>query len=205
MTVLEPSSYPHIERHAQHLFGAIARLAPGVSVQQAKDELVATEQAIAGENPEIAGWTASVFRFRDDLSLSSREPLLLLLGAAAVLLLIACINVANLLVVRGAARSQEIAVRHALGASRGRLVRQLVMEGMAVGVAGGILGVAAAAASLGGIRRLVPISAVPRAGDIGMQLSVLVFALLATLATVVIFGLWPALRLSRGQLALDVT
>jgi len=200
MTVVEPSTYPKIERHAQHLFGAIARLAPNTTVQQANAELVATETALANENSEIAGWTASVFPFRDDLSLSSRQPLLLLLGAAAALLLIACINVANLLVVRGAARSQEIAVRQALGASRSRLVRQLVIEGIVLGLAGGVLGVAAASASLGAIRRLVPSSAVPRADDITMQPSVLAFALVATLVTVLIFGLWPALRLSGGHL-----
>ena len=169
MTVVEPSTYPHIERHAQHLFGAIARLAPGVSVERANDELVATEREVANENSEIAGWTASVFRLRDDLALSSRQPLLLLLGAAGVLLLIACINVANLLVVRGTARGQEIAVRQALGASRSRLVRQLVIEGVVLGVAGGVLGVAAAATSLGAIRKLVPSTAVPRADDITMH------------------------------------
>ncbi len=200
MTVVEPSTFPHIERHAQHLFGAIARLAPKATVEQARDELAATERALANENSEIAGWTASVFRLRDDLALSSSQPLLLLLGAAGVLLLIACINVANLLVVRGAARSQEIAVRQALGASRGRLVRQLVIEGVVLGIAGGVLGIAAAAASLGGIRKLVPSAAVPRADDITMQPSVLAFALVATLVTVLVFGLWPALRLSGGQL-----
>jgi len=200
MTVLEPSTYPKIERHAQHLFGSIARLAPNGSVEQASAELLATERAVASENSEIAGWTASVFLLRDDLALSSREPLLLLLGAAAVLLLIACINVANLLVVRCATRGQEIAVRQALGATRGRLVRQLVIEGIVLGLVGGGLGVAAASASLGAIRRLVPSAAVPRADDITMQPSVLAFALVATLVTVMIFGLWPALRLSGGQL-----
>ena len=184
------------------LFGAIARLAPNATVKQANDELVATERAVASENSEIAGWTASVFRLRDDLALSSRQPLLLLLAAAGVLLLIACINVANLLVVRGTARSQEIAVRQALGASRRRLVRQLVIEGVVLGIAGGVLGVAAAAASLGAIRELVPSAAVPRADDISMQPAVLAFALVATLVTVLVFGLWPALRLSGsgGQL-----
>ena len=200
MTVVEPSTYPHIERHAQHLFGAIARLAPNATIERANDELVATERAVASENPEIAGWTASVFRLRDDLALSSRRPLLLLLAAAGVLLLIACINVANLLVVRGTARSDEIAVRQALGASRTRLVRQLVLEGVVLGVAGGVLGVAAAAASLGAIRRLVPSAAVPRADDISMQPAVLGFALVATLITALVFGLWPAVRLSGGQL-----
>jgi putative ABC transport system permease protein len=200
MTVVEPSTYPHIERHAQHLFGAIARLAPNATVEQANAELVATERALANENPEIAGWTASVFRLRDDLALSSRQPLLLLLAAAGVLLLIACINVANLLVVRGVTRSQEIAVRQALGATRARLVRQLVIEGVVLGMAGGILGIAAAAASLGAIRRLVPSAAVPRADDITMQPGVLAFGLIATLVTVLVFGLWPALRLSGGQL-----
>ena len=200
MTVVEPSTYPHIERHAQHLFGAVARLAPGATVKGANDELAATERDIASENSEIAGWSASVFQLRDDLALGARQPLLLLLGAAGVLLLIACINVANLLVVRGVTRSQEIAVRQALGATRGRLLRQLVIEGVVLGAAGGLLGIAAAAASMGAIRELVPSAAVPRANDITVQPSVLAFGLVATLVTVLVFALWPALRLSGGQL-----
>ena len=204
ITVAEFSTYSHIEKHAQHLFGALARLAPNATLEQARAELYETEVALAEENPDIAGWTASVFQFSDDLSLSSREPLLLLSSAAGVLLLIACINVANLLVVRGATRSQEIAVRQALGATHDRLVRQLAIESVVLGVVGGCLGVAAAAASLGAIRRLTPTSAVPRAAEIGMQPSVLAFALVATVVTALIFGLWPALRVSNDQLGAEL-
>ena len=203
MTVVELSSYSNVERHAQHLFGAVARLRAGATIDGARAELYRTETQIAAENPEIAGWTASVFALSDDLSLNTREPLLILLGASLLLLLIACINVANLLLVRGAARSREIAVRQALGASRGRLASQLLVESVVLALAGGGLGVLLAAVAVRAIREMLPFGVIVRAGDIGMSAPVLVFALGASLLAALVFGGWPALRAGSGS-ALDV-
>jgi putative ABC transport system permease protein len=136
VTVVEPSIYPRVENHAQHLFGSVARLRPGVTLEQAQADLYAAEVRIAAANPVIAGWTANVFPLRGELSLGTREPLLVLLAAAG--LVIGCINAANLLLARGAARQRELALRQALGASRARLVVQLLVESTVLSLALGL-------------------------------------------------------------------
>jgi putative ABC transport system permease protein len=136
----------------------------------------------------------------DDLSQGVRGPLLLLLAAAALVLLIACINFANLLLVRGAGRAREMAVRQALGASRGRLVSQLLVESLTFGVLGGALGVLVAAVAIRGIRRMLPAGAIARAGDIHLDWSVLAFAIVLSILSALLFGLWPALRSSAFSL-----
>ena len=200
VTVVEFTSYPSVERHAQHLFGAIARLKPGVTLDAARADLNATEVQVAHENPEIAGWTASVFPLSEDLSLGTRGPLLVLLGAAMLVLLIACANVANLLLVRGAARGREIAVRQALGASRGRLVAQLVVESVLLAFAGAAIGVALAGMALRVLRGAIPAGVIPRTGGFGLDVSVIAFALGLSLCSAVLFGLWPAVRASLPSL-----
>jgi predicted permease len=196
VTVVEPSIYPRVERHAQHLFGAIARLKPGVTLEAARADLYKTETAIAHENADITGWTSSVFYLTDDLSLNTRQPLLILLAASGLLMVIACINVANLLLVRGAARAREIAVRQALGASRARLVSQFVVESVVLALAGGALGVAVAAGALRGIRGRIPYGVIARADDISLDPQVLLFALALSVTTALAFGLLPAWRAS---------
>lgn len=202
MTVIEPSSYPSVERHAQHLFGAIGRLAPGVSLERARADLLRTEIQVAAENPEIAGWTASAFRLTDDLSLNTKEPLLILLAASLLLLVIACINVANLLLVRGAARSREIAVRQALGASRSRLAAQFLVESAVLALCGSALGLVLAAAAIRGIRGMLPFGVIARADDIGLSAPVVAFALGVSLVAALAFGAWPVLR-SRPASGID--
>ncbi len=204
MMVVELSSYANVQRHAQHLFGAIGRLKPGVSLAQARAELLRTEKAIAGENPEITGWTASVFYLTDDLSLNTKQPLLILLAASGLLLLIAWINVANLLLVRGAARARETAVRQALGASRGRLVEQFIVEALLLGVTGGALGIAVAGLAVRAIRGMLPFGVIARADDIGLNSHVLVFTLLSSVGAALLFGLWPAIRSGRGDASLSL-
>jgi predicted permease len=194
MTVIELTTYASVERHAQHLFGAIGRLEPRVTLQQARSDLYRTEVQVAAENAEIAGWTASAFYVTDDLSLGIKEPLLILLAASALLLVIACINVANLLLVRGAARSREIAVRRALGASRGRLTGQFVVESAVLALTGGMLGVGIASMAVRAIREMLPFGVVARAEDIRMSAPVLGFALGISLVAAIAFGVWPAIR-----------
>src|SRR6185437_6133023 len=200
ITVVEFTTYASIERHAQHLFGSIARLKPGVTLDAARADLYATEMQVASENKEIAGWTASVFPLSEDLSLGTRGPLLVLLGAAMLVLLIACANVANLLLVRGAARGREIAVRQALGASRGRLVAQLVVESVLLAFAGAAIGVALAGMALRLLRGAIPAGVIPRTGGFGLDVSVIAFALALSLCSAVLFGLWPAVRASLPSL-----
>jgi predicted permease len=202
VTVVEPSIYPRVENHAQHLFGSVARLKPGVSFEQAQADLYATEVRIAAENPSIAGWTANVFPMRGELSLGTREPLLVLLAAAGLVLLIGCINVANLLLARGAARQRELSLRQALGASRSRLVVQLLAESAVLSLGGGILGVAIAAGSLRTLKELIPPGLLARSGDIRLDGHVLALALGLSLATALLSGLWPAIKLSLADLGM---
>ena len=201
VTVVEPSIYPRVENHAQHLFGSVARLKPGVTLEQARADLYATEVNIAAANPVIAGWTASVFPLRGELSLGTREPLLVLLAAAGLVLLIGCINVANLLLARGAARQRELSLRQALGATRGRLVVQLLTESLVLSLAGGLLGVAIADAGLRALRGSIPPGLFVRADDIRLDGSALSMALALSLLTALVSGLWPAIKVSVPALA----
>jgi putative ABC transport system permease protein len=201
VTVVEPSIYPRVENHAQHLFASVARLKPGVTLEQARADLYATEVNIAAANPAIAGWTASVFPLRGELSLGTREPLLVLLAAAGLVLLIGCINVANLLLARGAARQRELSLRQALGATRGRLVVQLLAESLVLSLGGGILGVAFASGGLRALRGSIPPGLFVRSDDIRLDGSVLTMALGLSLLTALVSGLWPALKVSVPALA----
>ena len=197
MTVVELSTFSSVQRHAQHLFGAIARLKPGATIESARADLLAVEAQVAKENPEITGWTASVFFLTDDLSLGTREPLLILLAASGLLLIIACINVANLMLVRGAVRGRETAVRQALGASRTRLVGQFVTESLVLALCGGALGIGIAAVAVSGIRQLIPFGVIARADEMAIDAPVILFAVATSLVTALAFGLWPALRFAR--------
>ena len=199
VTVIELTTYPRVELHAQHLFGAIARLKPGTTIAQARRDLSTTEMQLAKEDPMIAGWTASVFYLTDDLSLSARDPLLILLAASALLLVIACTNVANLVLVRGATREREFAVRKALGAPRRRLIQQLVVESFVLAAAGGAVGLLVAGGALRGIRGMIPFGVIARADEMTLNGAVLAFAFALSIVTALAFGLWPALRASSSD------
>ncbi len=146
-----------------------------------------------------SGFEIEIVPMRADLTEAVRPVMLALLGAVGFVLLIACANVSNLLLVRAATREREIAVRAALGGSRGRILRQLLVESVMLSLAGGVLGLALAQ---GGIELLLSLrpADVPRIGDVSIDLAVLGFTLLAAMAAAVLFGIVPALKASRPEL-----
>jgi predicted permease len=172
----------------------VARLGRGVSVDAAQAEMTVIATRLERQYPkENKDAGIALQRLRDGLSEQSRLLLLALCGAALCVLLIACANLANLLLVRALARKAELEVRTALGAGRERLVRQLVTESLALASAGGLLGVLVAAGSLPLLTRLVPVS-LPLAQAPAIDLRVLLFAGLLTTLTGLGFGTLPALR-----------
>ena len=178
----------------------IARLKRGVSVTEAEAEMNAIQENIDRLNPETEqGLGAKILPAKELLVGDLRGTLLLLLGAVGVVLLIACANVANLLFARSAARAREFSIRAALGAGRGRIVRQLVTESVLLSVLGGLLGLAAAKWGLNAA--LATLTAdLPRSDNIHVNASVLLFALGVSIVVGILFGLAPALRSSRADL-----
>jgi putative ABC transport system permease protein len=177
---------------------ALARLKEGVSVDQARADLRLVTTQLAREYPEEGADShggAAVMTFRDELPPQARLLPLALLGAAGCVLLIACTNLTSLLLARAMVRRKELAVRTALGAGRQRLVRQLLTESLLLAAAGGALGILLAASAVPVLARLVP-HALPIAGTPGMDLRVMVFALVLTAATGIAFGVVPAWRAS---------
>jgi putative ABC transport system permease protein len=181
-------------------FQVIARLAPGVSVEQARQETSALAARLIERFPERqTGWGITVVPLHEDMVGDVRRTLVVAFGAVCFVLLIACANVANLLMTRATERQQEMAVRSALGAARGRLVRQLLTESFVLSVIGAIGGVLLA---WWGLRALVAAAPdLPRLDAIRIEASVLAFALLATLLTALLFGLLPALHIAGGNVA----
>jgi predicted permease len=176
----------------------VARLRPGVTAERAQEELTALVRAQA-ERPADRTRGARLVPYLDDLVGAYRPRLYVLLGAVGLVLLIACVNVANLLLARGVGRAREMAVRAALGAGRGRVVRQLLVESTVLGLAGGAAGVTLAAWMLGALKAMSP-DGVPRLADARLDARVLAFALAVTLASSLLFGLLPARRAARPEL-----
>ena len=177
--------------------GAIGRLKPGVTFAQAEDDLAAVSRALAQEFPDDnRDWAAEPHTLREILTGDLRRPVLIFLAAVTLVLLIACANVANLMLARGVTRGREMALRSALGAGRRRLLRQLLTESTLLALAGGALG---ALASFAGIRLLR--FAFPQDVPFYIQLRIdgvaLAFALAASVATGLLFGLLPAVRAAR--------
>ena len=177
----------------------VARLKPGVSLSQARQDIASVAKYTAQVRPDFNyNWTANVFPMLEDATLNVRRPLWVLLAAVGFLLLIACANVANLLLMRGTSRYRELAVRTALGATRSRVVQQLLVESLLLFLAGMSVGLFVANFGLHALLALIPQDApLPRSEPITIDARVFLFTLLATLFTAIGFGLVPALRLSR--------
>ena len=162
----------------------VAKLKPGISIERAHSELAGIQARIAGENPRAHYDVQSlrVSPLQEKLAAGARPALLVLLAAVSFVLLIACANIANLLLARGAARQKEIAIRTAIGAGRARIIRQFLGENFALALLGGTLGLLLARLAMPVIVRLAPPS-LPRLGDTTIDSRVLLFALAATLVT----------------------
>ena len=178
----------------------VARLGPETTLAQARDEMARLHEDLARELPAYnTGWTTNVFSLPADLVRDVRPALTVLMGAVSLLLLVACANVANLLLARALSREREVAIRSALGASPGRLVRQLLAESLLLGVLGGVAGLLLGAWLLQGLLALLP-AEVRLVAHVGLNPAVLAFTAAVSLASAILFGLVPALQQARPSL-----
>src|SRR5277367_4691340 len=181
----------------------IGRLKPGLTLAQAQARLTAMAAELRRDfptdYPPQAQWTIEIQPLQETLVGNVRPMLLVLLGAVILIVFIVSLNIANLLLARASGRQQEMAVRVALGASRGRLVRQMLTESMLLSVIGGAAGIATAAGTLGFILRFAPLN-VPRFNEVRIDWAVLAFALLISILTGLVFGLPPALHSAKVAL-----
>ena len=193
-----PLAFPPQVARDYHYLGAVARLKPGVSLQQAQAEMSAIAEGIARRYPDVKkDWGATVDRYVDRLvGPQTRLSLLVLMSAVVAVLLIGCANLANLLMARATLRSREIALRLALGARRGRVIRMLLTESLLLATLGAILGVLFGYGLLQWIQGLLPPFYFPPEANIAMDGRVLIFLLAVTVITSIAFGLSPALQAS---------
>jgi putative ABC transport system permease protein len=196
--MLVPLAPDPARNRADHRLSVIARLADGVSLQQATSELEAMAARMGVQYPESnKGWGVRLLSFYDWLvPESTRRSLVVLLGAVALVLLIACGNVVNLLLARGAGRQRELSIRAAMGATRVRIARQLLFESALIAVLAAAIGIAI---SFVAVRLLVALgpASVPRLDELSIDGSVLAFALGVALTTMMAFGLAPAIQAAR--------
>ena len=187
-------------RHLNHVVSAIGRLKSGVTLEQAQAEMDGVARDAGVEFPEVKDWGIRLVTFTNWIvGPQLTTSLWVLLGAVALVLLIACANVANLLLSRAIARERELAVRTAIGATRARLVRQLLAESLSLSALGGLLGLALAATSIRVLNATLPPNVLP-VRAITIDGMVLAFAASACIATGVLFGLAPAWSMTRGDL-----
>jgi predicted permease len=186
--------------HQTMMAPVIGRLKPGVTREQARAELDAVLPPVTDAEAD-GSWASEVLPLKDLIVGDIRRPLEILAGAVLFVLLIACVNVANLLIARASSRDREMAMRAALGASRARIARQLLTESMLLGVAGGVCGVLLATWLVPALLALAPAGRIPRLESIRLDGSVLGFALAVSILTALLFGLVPALRITRSRLS----
>jgi predicted permease len=180
---------------------AIGLLKPGVTLAQARDDMKRVNAGLADAYPNVDGnIKANIISLKDNIVGDMRPALLVLLGAVGFVLLIACVNVANLLLARSTARQREFSVRAALGAGQIRILRQLLTESVLLSALGGMFGLILA--KWGTVAALVAVpETVPRAEEIGLHLPVLLFTIFISVLTGIMFGLLPAIRMSRTDIS----
>ncbi len=188
-----------LQQRGNHFLNVIARLKPGVNIEQARKDMATVAAAMSKEYRENRHIGATVVPMKEDLVGEGRTGLLVLIAASGCVLLIACANLASLLLARGVVRQREMAVRAALGAGRGRLLRQLITEGLTLATVGGILGIAIAPAGIRIMARLVPASMPPTA-EPALNARLLGFALILSVFTGLLFSLIPAWQAARTSL-----
>jgi putative ABC transport system permease protein len=186
-------------KRANHQLSVIAKLKPDVTREQAQAEISALATRVEESSPENEGIGAKVVSLNEQVVGNSRVALLVLMGAVALVLLIACANIANLLLSRSSARQREIAIRIALGASRAQIIRQLLIESLLLSHMSAVTGTLL---SLWGVSALLTLSrdTLPRVGEIGIDARVLAFTVVIALLTSLLFGLTPALQSSKINL-----
>jgi putative ABC transport system permease protein len=202
-----PVAQLRAKSRVDHNFGVIARLKPGVTFAGAQAELSAIARRIDAQTPRLAGWDVTVVSMKQALFEYIRPALLLLLGAAGLLLLLACVNVASLLLARVTGRRKELGIRAALGARRGRLIAQILSESLLLSLMGGVLGVFFAVWGVDLLSAVLP-NTLPMV-DAGAEIvrpaltvdaRALVFALLISFGAALIFGLIPAQRAATADI-----
>jgi predicted permease len=200
-SVMRRSANPGWQNRANHpMFFAWGRLKEGVTLEQARSEMKAIAARLERLYPATtAGTGVAVRPLLENLLGNYRTSLALLLGAVAVVLLIACANLANLLAARGAARAREFAIRAAMGAGRGQIIRQLLIESFVISAIGGALGLVFATWGRDALVAFAPVGA-PRFEGIGFDWRVMAFTFSLAALTTVLFGLWPAWQAASGDI-----
>ena len=195
-----PYDFNEAQRNGRAL-AVVGRISAGTNLQQANAALASlarqNEQDFGGANPEYAGRGIYLQPLTEYYFGPVRKALFILMGAVALVLLIACANIANLLLAKSMGRSHEIAIRNAMGASRARIIRQMLVESVVLGLLGGGLGLLIASWGTRGLVNLIPTGIIPAGVNITMNVPVLLFTLAVSLVTAFIFGLWPAIQGSR--------
>lgn len=193
---------PENKNRNYHWLGSVGKLKAGVTVEQAQSNMDTIGARIAADYPDSnQGWGVVVVRYAEAVVKPKlRQSIVLLMGAVGMVLLIGCANLANLMLVRGLARSREVSIRSALGAGRWRLMRQFLTESLFLSALGGALGVGVAFGLMNILRALVPEGALPREAAVSLDLRVLSFAVALSVLTGVVCGLFPALQATRRDL-----